>query len=141
MVDVIVIRSDGELWQALAAVRPRDGRWEAIAIPDAARRALGLRDGTALGAVVSTYIRETQENLDRVLRRTEEVDALLLFDESDALFGHRTGIRSAHDRYAGQETALLLERFTLPELAALRTATRARLRGRRRRPRLRWTAR
>src|SRR5690606_21450777 len=50
------------------------------------------------------------KNLARVFARAEDKDWLLFFDEADALFGKRTQVRDAHDRYANQEVAYLLQR-------------------------------
>jgi hypothetical protein len=63
-----------------------------------------------LSQVVSKYIGETEKNLERVFRRAENHDWILFFDEADALFGKRTGVKDAHDRYANQEVAYLLQR-------------------------------
>jgi SpoVK/Ycf46/Vps4 family AAA+-type ATPase len=64
-----------------------------------------------LGQVVDKYIGETQKNLDRVLDGATGTGAVLLFDEADALFGRRTEVRDAHDRYANLEIAHLLARL------------------------------
>ena len=63
-----------------------------------------------LSAVVSKYIGETEKNLSRVFDAAERTDCILLFDEADALFGKRSDVRDAHDRYANQEIAYLLQR-------------------------------
>ena len=65
----------------------------------------------ALSAVVSKYIGETEKNLERVFGRAESLDCLLFFDEADALFGKRTAVGDAHDRYANQEVSYLLQRI------------------------------
>jgi len=62
----------------------------------------------SLSSVVSKYVGETSQNLERVLRRAEHMDAVLLFDEADALFGKRTEIKDAHDRFANTDTNHLL---------------------------------
>lgn len=64
-----------------------------------------------IGQVVSKYIGETEKNLDAILAQAEMRDWVLLFDEADALFGRRTEVRDAHDRYANQEVAHLLSRI------------------------------
>jgi len=64
-----------------------------------------------LSQVVSKYIGETEKNLEKVFQKAENKDWILFFDEADALFGKRTSISSAHDRYANQETAYLLQRI------------------------------
>lgn len=63
----------------------------------------------SLATVVSKYIGETAKNLQRILSRAEHLDAVLLFDEADALFGRRTEIKDAHDRYANTDTNHLLQ--------------------------------
>lgn len=64
-----------------------------------------------LNKVVSKYIGETEKNLDRLFADAETADAILLFDEGDALFGKRTAPRDAHDRYANLEAAYWLRRM------------------------------
>ncbi|MCB9304652.1 MAG: ATP-binding protein [Lewinellaceae bacterium] len=63
-----------------------------------------------LSLVVSKYIGETEKNLARIFDQAEYKDWILFFDEADALFGRRTKIRDAHDRYANQEVSFLLQR-------------------------------
>lgn len=75
--------------------------------------ALGVETGRPvyrvhLSAVISKYIGETEKNLDRLFKKAVQANALLYFDEADALFGKRTGIKDAHDRYANQEVSYLL---------------------------------
>jgi hypothetical protein len=64
-----------------------------------------------LAKTVSKYIGETEKNLDIVFDAAEKASAVLLFDEADALFGKRTEVRDAHDRYANVEVAYLLQRM------------------------------
>jgi SpoVK/Ycf46/Vps4 family AAA+-type ATPase len=64
-----------------------------------------------LAATASKYIGETEKNLDALFERAKESGAVLFFDEADALFGKRTGIRDAHDKYANQEVSYLLQRL------------------------------
>jgi hypothetical protein len=64
-----------------------------------------------LSLVVSKYIGETEKNLARVFDRAQRQDWILFFDEADALFGKRTETKDAHDRYANQEVAYLLQRL------------------------------
>ncbi|MDJ0768456.1 MAG: ATP-binding protein [Ilumatobacter sp.] len=64
----------------------------------------------ALSSVVSKYIGETEKNLERVFDRAERMECILFFDEADALFGKRTSVGDAHDRYANQEISYLLQR-------------------------------
>lgn len=63
-----------------------------------------------LSRVVSKYIGETEKNLSRLFDKSENKNWILFFDEADALFGKRTDIRDAHDKYANQEVAYLLQR-------------------------------
>ena len=64
-----------------------------------------------LGQIASKYIGETEKNLDAILSRAERTGALLLFDEADALFGRRTDVRDAHDRYANVDVDALMRRL------------------------------
>jgi AAA+ superfamily predicted ATPase len=64
-----------------------------------------------LSRVVSKYIGETEKNLSRLFDKAEDKNWILFFDEADALFGKRTDIRDAHDKYANQEVAYLLQRI------------------------------
>jgi SpoVK/Ycf46/Vps4 family AAA+-type ATPase len=64
-----------------------------------------------LSRVVDKYVGETEKNLDRVFAAAEQHGALLFFDEADALFGKRTAVRDAHDRFANIEVAFLLQRM------------------------------
>lgn len=64
-----------------------------------------------LSQIVSKYIGETEKNLDKIFERARNKDWILFFDEADALFGKRTSVQSAHDKYANQETAFLLQRI------------------------------
>jgi len=64
-----------------------------------------------LSLVVSKYIGETEKNLSKLFDRAENEDWILFFDEADALFGKRTGVRDAHDKYANQEVSYLLQRI------------------------------
>jgi SpoVK/Ycf46/Vps4 family AAA+-type ATPase len=75
-----------------------------------------------LSAVVSKYIGETEKNLERIFRAADQGDAVLLFDEADAIFGKRSEVRDARDRYANVEVAYLLQRLEVYEgLAVLTT--------------------
>ena len=64
-----------------------------------------------LSAVVSKYIGETERNLARVFDAAEDGNVILLFDEADALFGKRSEVKDAHDRYANIEVSYLLQRM------------------------------
>ncbi|HET9345468.1 MAG TPA: ATP-binding protein [Candidatus Limnocylindrales bacterium] len=68
-----------------------------------------------LAGVVSKYIGETEKNLDRIFAAAEGANAILLFDEADALFGKRSEVRDAHDRYANIEISYLLAKMELFE--------------------------
>jgi AAA+ superfamily predicted ATPase len=63
-----------------------------------------------LSTVVSKYIGETEKNLERLFLKARSRDWILFFDEADAIFGKRTGVKDAHDRYANQEVSYLLQR-------------------------------
>ncbi len=62
-----------------------------------------------LATVVSKYIGETEKNLKRIFSEAQSSNAILFFDEADALFGKRSEVRDAHDRYANLEIAYLLQ--------------------------------
>jgi SpoVK/Ycf46/Vps4 family AAA+-type ATPase len=75
-----------------------------------------------LAAVVSKYIGETEKNLERIFTAATDANAILFFDEADALFGKRSDVRDAHDRYANIEISYLLQRMEQYEgLAILAT--------------------
>ena len=62
-----------------------------------------------LSNVVSKYIGESSKNIERILARAKNMNVVLLFDEADSLFGKRTDIKDAHDRYANTDTNYLLQ--------------------------------
>lgn len=64
-----------------------------------------------LSLVVSKYIGETEKNLSVIFNKAEQKNSILLFDEADALFGKRTEVKDAYDRYANQEVSYLLQRI------------------------------
>ena len=64
-----------------------------------------------LSQVVNKYIGETEKNLRRLFDAADSADVILFFDEADALFGKRTEVSDAHDRYANLEISYLLERM------------------------------
>jgi len=64
-----------------------------------------------LSTVVSKYIGETEKNLSKVFQEAETSNAILFFDEADALFGKRSEVKDAHDRYANIEINYLLQRM------------------------------
>jgi hypothetical protein len=79
-----------------------------------------------LSTVVDKYIGETEKNLDRIFTEADRVNGVLLFDEADALFGKRSEVKDARDRYANVEVAYLLQRMESFEgLAILTTNLRA----------------
>jgi hypothetical protein len=64
-----------------------------------------------LSQVVNKYVGETSKNLKRIFDAAEIADCILFFDEADALFGKRTDVKDAHDRFANIEISYLLERM------------------------------
>jgi SpoVK/Ycf46/Vps4 family AAA+-type ATPase len=61
------------------------------------------------GKVVSKYIGETEKNLSAVFRKAASEDLIIYFDEAEALFGKRSEVKDAHDRYANVEVSYLLQ--------------------------------
>ena len=79
-----------------------------------------------LSTVVDKYIGETEKNLDRIFTEADRVNGILLFDEADALFGKRSEVKDARDRYANVEVAYLLQRMeSFDGVAILTTNLRA----------------
>jgi hypothetical protein len=79
-----------------------------------------------LSTVVDKYIGETEKNLDRIFTEADRVNGVLLFDEADALFGKRSEVKDARDRYANVEVAYLLQRMeSFDGMAILTTNLRA----------------
>lgn len=64
-----------------------------------------------LSSMVSKYIGETEKNLERIFTEAERSNAILFFDEADAIFGKRSEVKDAHDRYANIEVSYLLQRM------------------------------
>jgi ATP-dependent 26S proteasome regulatory subunit len=64
-----------------------------------------------LSTIVSKYIGETEKNLEHIFAEAERSNAILFFDEADALFGKRSEVRDSHDRYANVEISYLLQRM------------------------------
>jgi SpoVK/Ycf46/Vps4 family AAA+-type ATPase len=64
-----------------------------------------------LSTVVSKFIGETEKNLSKIFAEAESSNAILFFDEADALFGKRSEVRDSHDRYANIEIGYLLQRM------------------------------
>lgn len=64
-----------------------------------------------LSQIVSKYIGETEKNLDMIFNEAKLSNAILFFDEADSLFGKRSEVKSANDKYANMETAYLLQKI------------------------------
>jgi SpoVK/Ycf46/Vps4 family AAA+-type ATPase len=64
-----------------------------------------------LSILVNKYIGETEKNLEKVFLNAQNKNWILFFDEADALFGKRTNVKDAHDKYANQEVSYLLQRI------------------------------
>ena len=64
-----------------------------------------------LSTLVSKYIGETEKNLNKIFSEAETSNAILFFDEADALFGKRSEVKDVHDRYANVETNYLLQKI------------------------------
>ncbi len=81
-----------------------------------------------LSTVVSKYIGETEKNLERIFSQARNSNAILFFDEADAIFGKRSEVKDAHDRYANIEVGYLLQRMeTYDGVVILATNLRANL--------------
>ncbi|WP_030681908.1 ATP-binding protein [Streptomyces cellulosae] len=74
-----------------------------------------------LSSVVDKYVGETEKNLERIFTEADRTDAVLLFDEADAMFGKRSEVKDSHDRYANLESAYLLQRLEAFDGVALLT--------------------
>jgi hypothetical protein len=122
------------------AMRPGAGRGHGVAAlfagdsgtgktmsAEVVARALGLDLYVVdLATVVDKYVGETEKNLERIFAAAAGVNGVLLFDEADAVFGRRSEVKDAHDRYANIESAYLLQRMeTFDGLAILATNLRA----------------
>ena len=122
------------------AMRPGAGRGHGVAAlfagdsgtgktmsAEVVARALGLDLYVVdLATVVDKYVGETEKNLERIFSAAAGVNGVLLFDEADAVFGRRSEVKDAHDRYANIESAYLLQRMeTFDGLAILATNLRA----------------
>lgn len=117
------LRLPGSSRAALAALaaRPRGATLAVFSGPSGTGKTLAAEALAArldlpafrvdLSQVVSRYIGETEKNLARVFDAVGGGGAVLLLDEADALFGKRTDVRDAHDRYANQEIAYFLQRL------------------------------
>ncbi len=79
-----------------------------------------------LSSIVDKYVGETEKNLERIFTEADRTDAVLLFDEADAVFGKRGEVKDAHDKYANMESAYLLQRLeSFDGIALLTTNLRA----------------
>ena len=75
-----------------------------------------------LASMTSKYIGETEKNLAQLLSRAEQAEVMLLFDEADSLFGRRTEVKEANDRFANSQTNYLLQRIESFDGIALLTS-------------------
>jgi SpoVK/Ycf46/Vps4 family AAA+-type ATPase len=66
-----------------------------------------------LSTVVSKYIGETEKNLEKIFGEAQSSNSILFFDEADAIFGKRSEVKDAHDRYANLEISYLLQRMEM----------------------------
>ncbi len=81
-----------------------------------------------LSTVVSKFVGETEKNLERIFSEASDSNAILFFDEADAIFGKRSEVKDAHDRYANIEVGYLLQRMeNYDGVAILATNLRANL--------------
>ncbi len=64
-----------------------------------------------LSSIISKYIGETEKNLEKIFTEAESSNAILFFDEADAIFGKRSEVKDSHDRYANIEISYLLQRM------------------------------
>ncbi|MEV2234721.1 ATP-binding protein [Streptomyces phaeochromogenes] len=79
-----------------------------------------------LSSIVDKYVGETEKNLERIFTEADRTDAVLLFDEADAVFGKRSEVRDSHDKHANMESAYLLQRLeSFDGIALLTTNLRA----------------
>ena len=105
----------------LTSLKPKAGTMALFAGPSGTGKTLSAKLLAAeiglilyridLSSIISKYIGETEKNLDQVLETAAARDAILLLDEADALFGQRTDVTDAHDRYANADTNYLLQRI------------------------------
>jgi ATP-dependent 26S proteasome regulatory subunit len=136
--DLVFTKVQKQILQSIAShVRQRNQVYEKWGFAESSRRGLGISalfsgvSGTGkttsaevlanelrldlyridLSAVASKYIGETEKNLRRIFDAAEAGAAILLFDEADALFGKRSDVKDARDRYANMEVSYLLQRM------------------------------
>ena len=77
-----------------------------------------------LSKLVSKYIGETEKNISALLKLAEAKDHILFFDEADALFGKRSEVKDAHDKYANLEVAYLIQKIEAYNGLVILSATR-----------------
>ncbi len=65
----------------------------------------------SIASIASKYIGETEKHINKLLQEAQTTGAVLLFDEADALFGKRTGVKDSHGKYANLEVSHLLQRL------------------------------
>src|SRR5262249_19820156 len=73
-----------------------------------------------LSRVVSKYIGETEQNLERIFNAAVRSNGVLLFDEADSLLRKRSAVHDAHHRYANIQISLLLQKMEPPEASPIR---------------------
>ncbi|MEV0224059.1 ATP-binding protein [Streptomyces sp. NPDC050704] len=79
-----------------------------------------------LSSIADKYVGETEKNLERIFTEADRTDAVLLFDEADAVFGRRSEVKDSHDKHANMESAYLLQRLeSFDGIALLTTNLRA----------------
>ncbi|GKS67927.1 hypothetical protein YTPLAS73_14740 [Nitrosarchaeum sp.] len=64
-----------------------------------------------LSGISSKYVGDTEKNISKIFERIKNMNGIVIFDEADALFGKRTNVKDAHDRYANLESSYLLKRL------------------------------
>ena len=64
-----------------------------------------------LSQLVSKYIGETEKHLALLFEKAKEENLMLFFDEADSIFGKRSEVQNAHDRYANIEVSYLLQKI------------------------------
>ena len=99
-----VTLGDGAVVVLLVGLSSAQRRTAADTISDEAKRSVEMID---LSQVASKYIGETEKNLDAAFAAASKRGSILFFDEADALFGKRTTVKGAHDRYANMDVSHL----------------------------------
>jgi AAA+ superfamily predicted ATPase len=111
----------GGVTALISGSSPRERRRAAERVAEATGSTLIRVD---LARVVSKNIGETEKNMDALLDRARSSGFVLLFDEADALFGKRTDVKDAHDRYANLEVSYLIQRLEAFEGLAILSSNR-----------------